>query len=340
MTETGLQVKNLSVTYGPVTAVKQVSFTVQPGQIIALLGPSGCGKSSLLRAIAGLEPAATGTISFDGVDVTATPTHRRGFGMMFQDGQLFPTRTLAGNIEYGLTGQGLTPTQRRERVTELIELVGLTGMGERDVSTLSGGQAQRAALARSLAPRPRCLLFDEPLSALDRGLRERMVEAIGQIMRTTHTTGIYVTHDQDEAFALADVIAMMDHGKIVRLATPPQLWQNPGTRAVAEFLGYGPFYGAEDVPHLGVSLTQIGANLTGGDVLALDPHAVEPADGSAVRAAVTGVRAGRGVWDVTAALCGQPVSFTIPMRETEPEVGAQIPVRVHVDKVAVVSASD
>ena len=179
---TGLEIRNLEITYpaaparrrgapatGPVRAVDGVSLTVGRGEVVALLGPSGCGKSSLLRAVAGLEDLAGGEICWDGDDVVSLPVHRRGFGLMFQDGQLFPFRDVAGNVAYGLTG--LPRARRRARVEEMLTLVGLSGYAGREITTLSGGQAQRVALARALAPRPRLLLLDEPLSALDRAMR-------------------------------------------------------------------------------------------------------------------------------------------------------------------------
>ncbi|OKL48103.1 ABC transporter ATP-binding protein [Boudabousia marimammalium] len=359
----GLEVRDLTVKYGSLTAVNQVSFTVAPGHMLALLGPSGCGKSSLLRAIAGLEPAVSGTVSFGGEDLSRTPTHRRGFGMMFQDGQLFPSRTVAGNIAYGLHGLGWSKQQQQERVAELIDLVGLSSMADRDIATLSGGQAQRAALARSLAPNPRCLLFDEPLSALDRGLRERMVSVIGEIMQTTGTTGVYVTHDQDEAFALADQIAMMNQGKIVQLASPAQLWLQPADRTVAEFLGYGPFLDRTEITQLEAAkpLQEL-LDRNGGRWIALEPAAVELADphfrsqaagladsatqpagtepagkpAATIEVMVTAAKAGRGVWDVDAKMLAHQVSFTAPMSQPKPQPGQLLKVQIREDRIVAI----
>lgn len=213
----GLSVVDAVVTYrtasGPVHAVDHVDLACAPGEIVALLGASGSGKSSLLRAIAGLERLAGGQIRWDGADVTALPTYRRGFGMMFQDSQLFPTMNVGANVAYGLAGR--PRAEREERVAELLELVGLPGYERRKVTELSGGQAQRVALARSLAPRPRLLLLDEPLSALDRALRERLVGVLATVLRATGTTALHVTHDHGEAFALADRVAVMDAGQLV-----------------------------------------------------------------------------------------------------------------------------
>lgn len=234
-----LEVSDAVVTYGAVRAVDGVSLDVAQGEIVALLGASGSGKSSLLRAIAGLEPLAGGSIRLHGVDLTGVPTHKRGLGMMFQEGQLFAHRSVAGNIAYGLKGR--PRDEVRSRVEELLELVGMSGYGDRPVTKLSGGQAQRVALARSLAPAPELLLLDEPLSALDRGLRERLVRELWDAIRSTGTTALYVTHDQSEAFAIADRVAILGEGRLWQVDRPDRLWSSPVSVEVARFLGYGPF---------------------------------------------------------------------------------------------------
>jgi thiamine transport system ATP-binding protein len=245
----GLQVHEASVHYGSVAAVDRVSLDVAPGEIVALLGASGSGKSSLLRGVAGLEPLTGGRISWDGVELTSVPVHRRGFVMMFQDGQLFPHRTVAGNVGYALTA--LSRPEREQRVAELLERVGLAGYQRRPVTELSGGQAQRVALARSLAAKPRLLLLDEPLSALDRGLRERLVGVLGSSLRATGTSALYVTHDQDEAFAIADRVGVLVDGRLRQLATPAQLWRQPADASVAAFLGYEPLLDPQQAAALG-----------------------------------------------------------------------------------------
>lgn len=274
----GLEVRGVRIVYEPdardvqpTTAVDDVDMTIAPGEIVALLGPSGCGKSSLLRAIAGIEPLAAGSISWDGHDVGAVPVHRRGFGLLFQDGQLFPHRSVAGNVAYGLRGSSrgsglaglLGRTGRRSRadlearVRELLELVGLAGYDDRPVTTLSGGEKQRVALARSLAPEPSVLLLDEPLSALDRSLREHLAVELREVLVATRTTALFVTHDHDEAFTVADRVAVMSSGRILQIGTPTELWNAPASREVAEFLGYEAFLTADD-----------------GALLALAPHAL------------------------------------------------------------------
>ena len=233
---TGLSVRGLAVTYGDLRAVDGVDLEVAAGEVVALLGASGSGKSSLLRAVAGLEDVAAGEVAWGGRSMVRVPVHKRGFGLMFQDGQLFEHRDVGSNIAYGLTG--LPRAQRGERVREMLELVGLPGFERRRVTTLSGGQAQRVALARALAPAPRLLLLDEPLSALDRALREQLATDVRTILRQGGTTALYVTHDQDEAMTVADRVGVMEAGRLLRLDTPQRLWADPGSSKVARFLGF------------------------------------------------------------------------------------------------------
>ena len=235
-TSTGLSVRGLAVTYGDLRAVDGVDLEVAAGEVVVLLGASGSGKSSLLRAVAGLEDVAAGEVAWDGRSMVRVPVHKRGFGLMFQDGQLFEHRDVGSNIAYGLTG--LPRAQRGERVREMLELVGLPGFERRRVTTLSGGQAQRVALARALAPAPRLLLLDEPLSALDRALREQLATDVRTILRRGGTTALYVTHDQDEAMTVADRVGVMEAGRLLRLDTPQRLWAEPGSSKVARFLGF------------------------------------------------------------------------------------------------------
>ena len=233
---TGLSVRGLAVTYGDLRAVDGVDLEVAAGEVVALLGASGSGKSSLLRAVAGLEDVAAGEVAWDGRSMVRVPVHKRGFGLMFQDGQLFEHRDVGSNIAYGLTG--LPRAQRGERVREMLALVGLPGFERRRVTTLSGGQAQRVALARALAPAPRLLLLDEPLSALDRALREQLATDVRTILRRGGTTALYVTHDQDEAMTVADRVGVMEAGRLLRLDTPQRLWADPASSKVARFLGF------------------------------------------------------------------------------------------------------
>ncbi|CAA9374126.1 MAG: Thiamin ABC transporter, ATPase component [uncultured Nocardioidaceae bacterium] len=233
-----LTVEHLTVTFGRTTAVADVSLQLPRGEVLAVLGPSGCGKSTLLRAVAGLERPDAGRVLFDDVDVTGLPTHRRDFALMFQDGQLFPHLPVAGNVGYPLRMRRTPRADRDARVAELLELVGLPGHGDRSPDTLSGGERQRVALARALAVRPRLLLLDEPLSALDRNLRERLAADLHDILRAESTTALLVTHDHDEAFAVADRMALMRDGRLVQSGTVEEVWRHPADADTARFLGY------------------------------------------------------------------------------------------------------
>jgi thiamine transport system ATP-binding protein len=243
---TGLAVENVRVSFiederhprVTTLAVDGVSLEVHDGEVLGILGPSGSGKSTLLRAIAGLEVLDTGSVAWKGDDITAVPVHQRGFALMFQDGQLFPHRTVAQNIAYPLRIAKAPAAEVRERVESLLGLVGLEGFGDRRVTALSGGEQQRVALARALAARPRLLLLDEPLSSLDRELRERLATDLRGILTRTGTTAILVTHDQDEAFVISDRVAIMQAGRLVQAGTPYEVWRHPLTADVARFLGY------------------------------------------------------------------------------------------------------
>lgn len=223
----GLQVRGATVRYptrggGSVTALDAVDLTVARRDLVAVLGPSGCGKSTLLRVVAGFERLAAGEVWFDGREVTGVPPHRRGFSLVFQDGQLFDHLTVGQNVAYALRIRGVSRRRREERVAELLELVGLPGTAERDPRTLSGGQRQRVALARGLAADPAMLLLDEPLSALDRDLRTQLGADLRALVHAAGTTGLLVTHDHDEA-RLADSVVLMEAGRIVATGTPAEV---------------------------------------------------------------------------------------------------------------------
>jgi thiamine transport system ATP-binding protein len=232
-----LDVVAVTVRFGQTVALNGVDLSVDDGEIVALMGPSGSGKSTLLRVIAGLQVPDAGDVRWDGESILDVPTHRRGFGMMFQDYALFPHRTVAQNVAFGLRMQHLPADAIERRTGEALELVGLPGYGPRPVSTLSGGEQQRVALARTLAPRPRLVLLDEPLGALDRALRERLVDEMRDIFDEIGATVVYVTHDRDEAFAIADRIAVIDDGAIIAAGTPQELWGEVGDGRTAELIG-------------------------------------------------------------------------------------------------------
>jgi len=234
----GLDVGNATVTFASTTAVADVSFSVPSGSTLSVLGPSGSGKSTLLRAIAGLETLASGIVSIGGQDQGPVPINERQLGMMFQDHALFPHLDVSSNVGFGLKMRGITGAKAAERISEVLDLVGLDGFGQRDVQTLSGGEAQRVALARSLAPSPRVLLLDEPLGSLDRVLREDLVTELRSLFARLNVTVVHVTHDQQEAFALADDVLIMRDGVVVQHGPPTDLWYRPTNAFVAEFLGH------------------------------------------------------------------------------------------------------
>jgi len=260
-----LELDSITVRYGQTAAVSDVSLTVADGEVVALLGPSGCGKSTLLRTIAGLEKPSAGVVRWDSSDLAGVPVHRREFGLVFQDGQLFPHRSVAGNVAFGLRMHRVDREERDKRVAALLELVGLDGYADRRVTQLSGGEQQRVALARALAPSPRLLLLDEPLSALDRALREQLAVDLARLLREAATTALVVTHDHDEAFTLADRVAIMSRGRIVQVGPPAEVWSSPVDVETAKFLGCNKFVPGSFV---GVPAGRVGLRAT---ALRVDP---------------------------------------------------------------------
>jgi ABC-type Fe3+/spermidine/putrescine transport system ATPase subunit len=232
-----LEVVSVSKSFVGAPVLRAVSFFVDEGEVVCLLGPSGCGKTTLLRIVAGLEVADEGQITFDGKALDDVPVHRRGFGLMFQDYALFPHQNVMANVAFGLRIQGLSWRQIEARVADMLALVGLQGYEQRRVYDLSGGEQQRIALARSLAPGPRLLMLDEPLGSLDRALREELMNELRSILKQVGVTTIYVTHDQQEAFALADRVLIMEGGRIVQEGTPQTVYRHPASLWVAHFLG-------------------------------------------------------------------------------------------------------
>lgn len=296
-----LRVEGLTLSFDGVPVLDGIDLEVAAGEVVVLLGPSGCGKSTLLRAIAGLERPSEGQVWWGDEDLTVVATHQRGIGLMFQDHALFPHRDVAGNVEFGLRVAGMPADQRTHRVRRALDLVGLPGFGDRRVDTLSGGEAQRVALARSLAAGPRLLMLDEPLGSLDRALRERLTAELGALLRRLGQAVVHVTHDHDEAFALADRIAVMGGGRLVRVGTPAEVWADPRSVHAARCLGH------ENLVDLdgdgGCPLGRLGDGpgtvLIRGDRLIVRPE--PPAGGLVGEVRRTSIRGGRTFLDLDVA---------------------------------------
>jgi ABC-type Fe3+/spermidine/putrescine transport system ATPase subunit len=240
-----LEVHHIFKSYEGKSVLKDVSFKADTGETVCLLGASGSGKSTLLRIVAGLEKADSGFVSFNGENLSSTPPHLRDFGFVFQDYALFPHLDVRENVAFGLRMRRLPPGEIDERVANSLELVNLTGFDERAVTDLSGGEQQRVALARALATRPRLLMFDEPLGALDRTLREDLLGELRSILDRTTVPAVYVTHDQEEAFSIGDRVLILHDGEIVREGKPEDVWAHPGPAFVASFLGLGTVFEGE-----------------------------------------------------------------------------------------------
>lgn len=232
-----LQIGGVGKDFGSHTALSDVTLDIASGELICLLGPSGCGKTTLLRIIAGLESASRGSITLDGDDLMQQPAHQRNFGMVFQSLALFPHLSVEDNVTYGLRLRKVPAAARRKRAAELLEMVRLPGVAKRSVSMLSGGQRQRVAIARALAIEPRIFLLDEPLSALDAGLREAMQIELRELQQRLGITTIVVTHDQREAMTVADRIAVMNRGSIHQMGSPIEVYRRPADKFVASFIG-------------------------------------------------------------------------------------------------------
>jgi ABC-type Fe3+/spermidine/putrescine transport system ATPase subunit len=233
-----IQLDSVSVRYDDDLAVNNLDLTINSGERFVLMGPSGSGKSTLLRAVAGLEPLETGSVHIDGKNVTTLPPHRRAVGLMFQEYALFPHLSVIDNVGYGLRMIGMDRTSARRKASAFLDLAGLQGFENRKPDSLSGGERQRVALLRTLAPEPSLVMLDEPLGSLDLALREDLLAQMRTIVTELGATTLYVTHDRTEAFAFADRLAIMRHGRIVRTGTPEQVWDDPQTTFVARFIGH------------------------------------------------------------------------------------------------------
>ena len=232
-----IEYQNVTKRFGDITAVDDVSFEVKQGELLALLGPSGSGKTTTLRMLAGFETPTEGRITLAGRDVTTVPTHKRDTGMVFQDFALFPHMTVGENIAFGLKRKGYSSDEIDERIDEVLEMVDLAGFRDRNPPELSGGQQQRVATARAIAIEPAVLLMDEPLGALDKKLRDQLEVELVELQNELGITTLYVTHNQEEALTMADRVAVMNEGRIEQIATPTEIYEEPATEFVADFIG-------------------------------------------------------------------------------------------------------
>ncbi|UWG49134.1 ABC-type spermidine/putrescine transport system,ATPase component [Halanaeroarchaeum sp. HSR-CO] len=285
---TDIQLTGVDKRFDDTIALEDVTLHVRDGEFFTLVGPSGCGKTTTLRIVAGLEEPTGGTVAFGGEDVAGRPTEDRDVGIVFQSYALFPHMTVAENVAYGLRFRDPPDGQDvEERVADLLDLVDLGGMEERDPGELSGGQQQRIALARALAPGPDVLLLDEPMSALDARLRDRLRRQIREIQQALDITTLYVTHDQAEALAISDRIAVLNGGRVEQVGTPESVYREPESRFVAEFVGDNNLFDVESVhtsngePRALVDGTAIAApeGVRSGDVLSVRPETMQFGDG-------------------------------------------------------------
>ena len=332
-----LQGLRLTVTFGDTYALDAVNLTVHDSEIVAVMGPSGCGKTTLLRSLAGLQNLDIGTVTWNGRNLRNVPPHERGFGFMFQDYALFPHLSVAGNVEFGLRMQDVDWVRREERVAHVLDTVGLAGYQKRLVHELSGGEQQRVALARTLAPSPRLILLDEPIGALDRSLREHLTAEMKTIFSELSVTAIYVTHDRDEAFAIADTVAVMDSGRLIRKGTPQDLWADPRNEFVARMLGFTAIIDAKVLDGAAdLGWTRFESALPPGEHrLVIPPHAVTVASDGPNTGTVSGVTFRSGEYTVRFRVDDVELTGTSRRRF---EIGDDISFHINPDSVLAVES--
>lgn len=329
----GLILNNIHKSFGEKQALAGVSFTIQHSEIFALLGPSGCGKSTLLSIIAGLVEPDKGEVFWKGTNLEGVPAYQRRFGLMFQDLALFPHLSVEKNIAFGLQMDGWKSPDVEKRVLEMLDLVNLSSERIRDVSTLSGGEKQRIALARTLAPMPELLMLDEPLGATDRTLRETLLLDLRRILEKLDQTVLYVTHDQEEAFAIADRVVILDAGKVMQTGTPRDVYQKPASTFVARFLGLNNLFKAEPLPEKAAMKTVLGeipfrGGLDKPATVLLRPDAVQPGAGGPVTldGELTACSFRGSICRSTIYIDGLTFTFDFPINTELPEPGSRMPI--------------
>jgi putative spermidine/putrescine transport system ATP-binding protein len=339
-----VELTGLRRSYGDVHALAGLDLVLAPGELVALLGPSGCGKTTALRILAGLELPDAGTVRVGGRDLTRVPPHKRDMGMVFQAYSLFPHLTVIDNIAFGLKLRGRSRTERRTRAGDMLDLVGLGQHQDRFAHQLSGGQQQRVALARALAIEPSVLLLDEPLSALDAKVRVQLRDEIRRIQLEVGTTTLFVTHDQEEALAVADRVGVMNAGRLEQIAAPAELYDAPATPFVGQFVGISnrvPAHSADGRAEvLGVSVPTLAGSVTGAGTALVRPESVRIEADPSGEATVTAVAFLGAVSRVTVTLrdgtlVDAQVASSAASRFTVGE-----PVRVTIDPVAVLVVAD
>jgi putative spermidine/putrescine transport system ATP-binding protein len=329
-----VQFEELHRHYGDVRALDGLSLTMEPGEMIALLGPSGCGKTTAMRILAGLDTATSGRVLVDGRDITKVPANKRDMGMVFQAYSLFPHLTVLDNVAFGLKLRGRAAAERRKRAQEMLELVGLAVHGDRFPAQLSGGQQQRVALARALAFEPSVLLLDEPLSALDAKVRVQLRDEIRRIQLEVGTTTLFVTHDQEEALAVADRVGVMNAGRLEQLAPPAELYSAPATAFVGEFVGLSNRIPAavrgSSVSVLGRSVPALAGSVDGDGVALVRPEAVSVAASKRGTATVVDVSFRGPISQVTCELADGSTVVSQMSSASASELAHGVPVDVSV----------